>query len=501
MTVYLQSSEMLKSAYSKLPSIQSSELKNVKPFKQIPGPFSLPIWGTLYKYKLGFYDVLKYHKVLDHLYHKYGPLVREKIGMTPLVHVFDPDDAKTIYQNEDKMPDVVPLQETAQLYREKYDMSPGLGNVNGELWYKLRNAIRDLMLRPYDAQPFLPSVQTVADDFISHIIKIRNKGSVVENLQFELEKWTQESSGVVCFGRRLGHFRDNVKEDLIQANRDIFYLSGILKFSMPIYKYIPTPKWRKLVGAEGILVRTVKEYVEETISTIEQLIVKNRLQETNQYSFLTHLLAKKQLTKKDIIILTQSMFVDGLSTSVPTVLHSLYCLAVNKNVQEKAFKEVSSVLKKDKEITPTHLSQLPYIKAIVKETFRLYPNGTEIARILKKDLVLSGYHVPAETAVNINMGVHFKSEKYFKDPLTFKPERWMRNEDNESIHPHLLNPFGVGSRTCAGRRFAEQDMYVLLTKIIQNFELHYKGEQPMEIKYNTLLMPAKPLLIQFVSRT
>lgn len=51
-----------------------------------------------------------------------------------------------------------------------------------------------------------------------------------------------------------------------------------------------------------------------------------------------------------------------------------------------------------------------------------------------------------------------------------------------------------------GRRFAEQDMYVLLSKIVLNFELHYKGNEPMELMYNTLLMPAKPLMIQFISR-
>lgn len=67
--------------------------------------------------------------MLDHLFRTYGPLVREKIGPSTLVHVFDPDDSRTIYQHEGKMPYIVPLQETAQLYRQKADLSPGLGNV------------------------------------------------------------------------------------------------------------------------------------------------------------------------------------------------------------------------------------------------------------------------------------------------------------------------------------------------------------------------------------
>lgn len=73
--------------------------------------------------------MLKHHEVLHHLYKTYGPIVREKLGSSSLVHVFDPDDARTIYQNEGKMPHVVPLQETAQLYRQQADMSLGLGNV------------------------------------------------------------------------------------------------------------------------------------------------------------------------------------------------------------------------------------------------------------------------------------------------------------------------------------------------------------------------------------
>lgn len=64
---------------------------------------------------------------------------------------------------------------------------------------------------------------------------------------------------MVCFDKRLGYLdggeQEAVIEKVIEANRTIFYLSGLLKFSLPIYKYVLTPKWRKVVQAEDIVVR------------------------------------------------------------------------------------------------------------------------------------------------------------------------------------------------------------------------------------------------------
>jgi len=75
------------------------------------------------------YKIYAYHKVLEDMYKKYGPLVRQDLGTRTVIHIFDPEDIRTVYINEGTMPHVVPLQETAQLYRQERDMSLGLGNV------------------------------------------------------------------------------------------------------------------------------------------------------------------------------------------------------------------------------------------------------------------------------------------------------------------------------------------------------------------------------------
>ncbi|XP_021930388.1 probable cytochrome P450 CYP44 isoform X8 [Zootermopsis nevadensis] len=449
------------------------------------------------------YKIDRYHKVLEDLYEKYGPLVRQDLGNGTIIHIFDPEDIRTVYINEGTMPHVVPLQETAQLYRQTRNMSLGLGNVNGDEWHRLRSAVRQMMLRKSEVHYYLPLVQEVATDFVEHVKRKRGENGEVEDLPDEVAKWSQESAGVVCFETRLGCLSGSDNEEraqaMVNANKVMFHLSGLLKFSLPVYKYISTPKWRKLLEAEDFFYGTATKYVNATINEIDNLIQRNELPE-GKYNFMAYLLSRKELSRKDATIITFSLFADGLSTTVPALLYNLYCLATNPEIQEKAYQEVYSCLKRGDSITYAIINKLSYLKAVVKETFRLYPIGTEISRIIVKDLVLSGYHVPADTHVNLNPHVHFKSEEYFPKALEFLPERWLRGGESNDIHPYLLTPFGHGVRTCAGMRFAEQDLYVALCCILLNFKLQYPVKDPLEQIYSTLLFPDGAVRIQFISR-
>ena len=49
-----------------------------------------------------------------------------------------------------------------------------------------------------------------------------------------------------------------------------------------------------------------------------------------------------------------------------------------------------------------------------------------------------------------------RDPKLYKDPLTFKPERWLRSDSNDAINGFAWLPFGFGPRSCIGKKLVIQ---------------------------------------------
>ena len=56
------------------------------------------------------------------------------------------------------------------------------------------------------------------------------------------------------------------------------------------------------------------------------------------------------------------------------------------------------------------------------------------------------------------------SERHFRQPSEFRPERWL-GEEGRKIHSCSLLAFGYGGRSCLGRRIAEQQLYLGLYQV------------------------------------
>ncbi|RFU24981.1 hypothetical protein B7463_g11355, partial [Scytalidium lignicola] len=101
---------------------------------------------------------------------------------------------------------------------------------------------------------------------------------------------------------------------------------------------------------------------------------------------------------------------------------------------------------------PGSLDQLPYLSAILKESFRMRPNSTPLPRITPRDrpVSLAGVDgIPPGTRVNAFQWFIHRNPENYNDVNEWIPERWLEAKSKDSQNP-MLWAFGGGSRICVG---------------------------------------------------
>ena len=85
---------------------------------------------------------------------------------------------------------------------------------------------------------------------------------------------------------------------------------------------------------------------------------------------------------------------------------------------------------------------------------------------------LLGENLPPHTRITIPIYLLHRNPKYWTEPESFKPERWLNSNENDRKHHHFAYlPFSAGSRNCIGQRFAMWEVQLILAPIIREFEL------------------------------
>ena len=84
--------------------------------------------------------------------------------------------------------------------------------------------------------------------------------------------------------------------------------------------------------------------------------------------------------------------------------------------------------------------------------------------------------------------------RYFDDPDSFKPERWL--DKKVKPHPFLSLPFGFGPRSCPGRRISDMNSYVLMIQLLRAFKMEYHYED-IGVVTRLINIPDRAMQIRF----
>ncbi|KAL3144182.1 hypothetical protein ABBQ32_003965 [Trebouxia sp. C0010 RCD-2024] len=197
-----------------------------------------------------------------------------------------------------------------------------------------------------------------------------------------------------------------------------------------------------------------------------------------------------------------TMLIAGHETTAAVLTWTLFQLMQAPQALAKVVQEIDQVVGDD---APglEQLSQLPYVRATLAESLRMYPQPPILIRRALNDDVLptplggdpKGYPIGKGADIFISVWNLHRSPHLWKDPDTFRPERFSENNSNaafegrwagyrpeaqgSSLYPNEVAadfafiPFGGGARKCVGDQFALLEATVALSMLLRRFEFRF----------------------------
>ncbi|XP_041056069.1 cytochrome P450 [Carcharodon carcharias] len=433
----------------------------------------------------------------------FGPIWKAKFGPLTVINVASADLIEQVLRQEGKYP-LRAYMPHWRAYRELRGQAYGPLCEYGENWKRLRTILNPKMMKPKEVSSYSPAINEVVTDFVKKIRWMRENqggGVMVNDVSSELYKFAFEAICNVLFETRMGCLKNEIPEEtqkFIEAVFEMFRLSAILSF-FPTAVMPFLSQWKQFVAAWDSLFYITEKLVNKKIREIHESIEKGCSVE-GQY--LTFLLTSTKMTPVDIYGSLCELLLAAVDTTSNTTSWILYNLAREPSIQQDLYEEVTSVCPGDQIPGVEDFASMPLLKAVVKETLRMYPVVSSNARVTEeKEVVVGEYILPKNSLFHLCHYAVSQDDNEFTQPSSFKPHRWLRSEGEKQHHPFASIPFGFGTRTCLGKRVAELEMYSVTLQLIKLFEIRPDPSgNVVKPKTRTLLFPGSPINLQFIDR-
>ncbi|XP_051223017.1 geraniol 8-hydroxylase [Lolium perenne] len=448
-----------------------------------PGPRPLPLIGSLHL--LGDQP----HRSLAHLAKIHGPLMSLRLGSVTTVVVSSPDIAREFMQKHDAVFAARFVNDAAGHHAK--NSVPWLPNA--PRWRSLRKIMATELFAPHRLDALQGLRSDKVRELAEHVARLARDGVAVDIGRVAFTTSLNLLSGTI-FSKDLTSLDDHGgSKDFQVLVAEIMEHLGLPNVS----DFWPALAWADLQGQRRLMARLFAR-----LHVVFDAEVDGRLREREDGEprkesddFLDVLLdvagrdgGKAGLDRDTLRSLFTDLFVAGSDTSSSTIEWAMAELLRDPSSMAKAQEELTRVVGSTRSVKESDIDQLPYLQAVVKETFRLHPPAPLLLpRQAQETTRITGYTVPQGSRVLVNVWAIGRDEVTWHEPDNFMPERFLGRVMDYKGGDFELIPFGAGRRVCPGMPLATRMVHLVLATLLNQFEWRL----PVEVEKTGIEMGEK----------
>ncbi|KAK3292010.1 cytochrome P450 [Chaetomium fimeti] len=313
----------------------------------------------------------------------------------------------------------------------------------------------------------------------------------------------------LAYGRELTHLKDGKTSDFVETIRGTSFVGTLVQLS----KRVTIIGLLAPVFVPLRVMRSIPAVFKANKAEVQARIDKRG--KTKHPDFMDYMISPEDpppASKKELTHIEQvafQMFIAGFDPVQITFYAVLFFLLKSPKARAILTEEIRSAFESYEDITPEALARLKYLNAFIHETLRVHLTTPTGMPRLSPGAVVDGVYVPKGIVVQLSSFTAMRHERYFADPLEFRPERWLPADhalyDTRYANDNLkaFFPFSLGPRQCTGREIAWSQTRLFLAKVLWTFELEgVRGhDKSFDDDFSVHVMWNRPeLYVRFVPR-
>nr|QDF44409.1 p-coumaroyl shikimate 3'-hydroxylase [Phacelia campanularia] len=459
-------------------------------FKLPPGPRPWPVVGNLYNIKpVRFRCFHEWSQI-------YGPIISVWFGSTLNVVVSNTELAKEVLKEHDQqLADRHRSRSAAKFSREGQDLiwadyGPHYVKVRKVCTLELFSPKRLEALRPIREDEVTAMVESIYKDCTN---PENNEKSLLVKKYLGAVAFNNITR--LAFGKRFMN-SEGVIDEQGKEFKEIVANGLKLGASLAMAEHIPWLRWLFPID-EAAFAKHGARRDRLTRAIMEEHTLARQTSGAKQHfvDALLTLQEKYDLSEDTIIGLLWDMITAGMDTTAISVEWAMAELIKNPRVQQKAQEELDRVVGYERVLTEMDFSNLPYLQCIAKEALRLHPpTPLMLPHRANSNVKVGGYDIPEGSNVHVNVWAVARDTKMWKNPLEFRPERFLEEDVDMKGHDYRLLPFGAGRRVCPGAQLGIN----LVTSMLGHLLHHFNWAPPNGMSPEEIDMGENPGLVTYM---